>query len=375
MADIIPVLVPKWGLAMTEGTVTNWQKAEGDPVAKGDELVDVESSKIANVVEAQGNGILRKIVAAEGDTIPVGGLLAVIALDSVSDAEVAAFVQEFEDNFDADAALAAEAGPEPETIEAGGMRLRFLKMGEGEATPLLLLHGYGGDLNNFLFNQSDLAEDRPVYTLDLPGHGGSTKDVGDGSVSVLVNAVEAFLDSQGLAKVHLGGHSMGGGVALAFALAHPDHVASVVTICGAGYGTDVNMAYIEGFQSAKRRRDMTPIAEMLFADKSLVTRDMLEDLIAFKRLDGVTEALTALARGAIKEFSGAGLSDRLGALKVPVLGIWGAADEVIPLPDTDSLGLRKVVMLPNVGHMAHMEAAASVTEAIRDYIANPEQFD
>ena len=57
------------------------------------------------------------------------------------------------------------------------------------AKPLVLLHGFGGDLNNWLFNIEPLAVERAVYALDLPGHGGSIKQVGDGELGVLVDAV------------------------------------------------------------------------------------------------------------------------------------------------------------------------------------------
>ncbi|MBT5435017.1 MAG: acetoin dehydrogenase dihydrolipoyllysine-residue acetyltransferase subunit, partial [Rhodospirillaceae bacterium] len=89
------ITVPKWGMAMEEGTVTGWHLEEGATVAEGDEVLDVESTKIANVIEAKGNGILRRRVAAEGTTLPVGGLLAVIASDDVSDEEIDGFVSGF----------------------------------------------------------------------------------------------------------------------------------------------------------------------------------------------------------------------------------------------------------------------------------------
>ena len=75
---ILAVTVPKWGMAMEEGTVTAWHVEEGAPVAEGDEVLDVESTKIANAIEARAGGVLRRRVAAVGATLPVGGLLAVI---------------------------------------------------------------------------------------------------------------------------------------------------------------------------------------------------------------------------------------------------------------------------------------------------------
>ena len=86
---------------------------------------------------------------------------------------------------------------------------------------MLLLHGFGGDLNNWLFAAPALAEGHTVYALELPGHGGSSKDVGPGDLDFLVDAVQQFLDSLDLQRVHLVGHSLGGLVAASVALRDP----------------------------------------------------------------------------------------------------------------------------------------------------------
>ena len=69
--QIHALTMPKWGMAMDEGTVTAWHVAEGAAVEAGVELLDVESTKIANAIEAKQAGILRRCVAAVGDTLPV----------------------------------------------------------------------------------------------------------------------------------------------------------------------------------------------------------------------------------------------------------------------------------------------------------------
>ena len=69
MAIAIPM--PKLGMTMMEGTVTKWLKKEGDPVAKGDVLYELESDKLSNVAEAYDDGVLLKIVVPEGVTVPI----------------------------------------------------------------------------------------------------------------------------------------------------------------------------------------------------------------------------------------------------------------------------------------------------------------
>lgn len=92
--------MPKWGLTMTEGTVIEWLVEEGAELGVGDEVVEVESEKINNVVEAPTAGVLRRRVAAEGDVLSVGGLMGVIADASVPDADIDVFVEEFQATLD-----------------------------------------------------------------------------------------------------------------------------------------------------------------------------------------------------------------------------------------------------------------------------------
>ena len=95
MSEIYPIAVPKWGIEMVEGTITTWNKSEGDVIAKGDEVFEMESDKIVNVWDAPVAGVLRRIVAAAGDAHPVGALLGVIAAADVSDADIDQFIAEY----------------------------------------------------------------------------------------------------------------------------------------------------------------------------------------------------------------------------------------------------------------------------------------
>lgn len=70
------VVMPPLGEVMEEGTVQTWYKAEGDKVTKGELLVAIETDKATLDVEALASGILLKILVLEGETAPVGAVLA-----------------------------------------------------------------------------------------------------------------------------------------------------------------------------------------------------------------------------------------------------------------------------------------------------------
>ena len=177
--EIQTIVMPKWGLAMQEGMIAAWHVEAGAAIAKGQEIMDIETSKIANVFESLAAGTLRRRLVEPGETVPVGALLGVLADPAVPEATIDAFVQDFQTAFaERLAAQADEEGPEPTTVEVDGQRLRYLKLGDAGGVPVVFLHGFGGDLNNWLFNQPEIAQTRTTYALDLPGHGGVDQGCG-----------------------------------------------------------------------------------------------------------------------------------------------------------------------------------------------------
>ena len=169
--SINPIKMPKWGMEMSEGLIAEWHVAVGDTVAVGDDLVDVETSKIVNTVTAQYAGKVCRLIAQPGETWDVGGLLGVLADGDADDSAVDAFIASYggnppteetpaaaepqQDTAAADATSAPQppAVPEPTPVADGG-NLATLKAGGDDstvaATPIArrLAGQYGVNLNN-----------------------------------------------------------------------------------------------------------------------------------------------------------------------------------------------------------------------------------
>jgi pyruvate dehydrogenase E2 component (dihydrolipoamide acetyltransferase) len=371
MPDIIPITMPKFGLAMTEGKIASWAVSEGARVDVGDEIADIETTKITNAYESPVAGVIRRHVAKEQEDLPVGALIAVIAEPSVPDSEINAFIDRFQAEFATTATAEGEAAPEPRKIQAGGRTIRYLAQGDHEGRPVVFIHGFGGDLNNWLFTQPALAADHKTIAIDLPGHGESTKDVGAADPETLAQAVVDFLDALDIPKAHLVGHSLGGAVALQTALSHPARVASLSLICPAGLGSEIDTEFTDGFIKADRRKQLQPVLQKLFVDPALVSRDMVDDLLKAKRLDGAKEALTAIAAANFAEGRQKHiLKGQIEHIRIPVQVIWGAEDRIIPARHADGLpGNVKVHVLPGSGHMPHMESAAEVNRLLTTFLA------
>jgi pyruvate dehydrogenase E2 component (dihydrolipoamide acetyltransferase) len=368
---IVAVTMPKWGLSMQLGKITAWAVAEGDEVQAGDDLADIETEKITGTLEAADAGTVRRIVARVGEDVPVSGTIALIAPAEVGDDALDAAVVEARAVIDAGVPDDAGGGAELQTADVGGRKISYAGAGQ-DGDVILLVHGYGGDRNSWLFLQEPLAAKYRVYALDLPGHGTSAKDVGDGTLGVLADAVTGVLDALGAGRAHLVGHSMGGAVALAVAARDPGRIASLALIAPTGFGAEINAGYLRGFADAQTRRELKPVAGQLFADESLVTRQLVDDLLAYKRLDGADESLhtllgTLLDGDAQRGDSAAALA-ALGDA-IPVTVVWGRADRIIPAAQAESVTGAVRHLIDGAGHMPQMERPAEVQAAIEETVA------
>lgn len=366
-AGITPIVMPKWGLSMKQGTVMSWLVEEGAEISVGTPILEVETDKIANAVEAPDPGTLRRKVAQDGETLPVKALLGVMAEAEVSNADIDAYVAAYVTPAGGED---AEAAPSYQFAEVDGLRIRYARKGAGNGVPVLFIHGFGGDLDNWLFNIDAVGEKSPVIALDLPGHGQSTARLSGTSIEALAGFVVRFMDVLDVEQAHLVGHSMGGAIASQMALDHPSRVASVALIGSAGLGPEFNAGYTEDFVAAPSRRELKPVLEQLFANPELVSRQMVDDVLKYKRLDGVGELLGALSRGM---FSGGRQAEqpglRLEQTGKPVLVIWGREDRIIPAHHAGSAPPGATVeVLDGAGHMVQMERANDVNRLLKQHV-------
>ena len=227
---------------------------------------------------------------------------------------------------------------------------------------VVLVHGFGGDLNNWMFTWPALEGAMRVIAVDLPGHGASGKQIEVRSVDELARKLLALLDALAIENAHLIGHSLGGAVAGLAALARPGLAASLTLIASAGLGEEIDIDYLTGFVAAERRKDLQAVIAKLFADQSLVSRDLIEGLLRFKRLDGVPAALTAIRDAmADRERQRVSLLPDLAGLRAPITVIWGSEDRIVPATHAGGLPSSvSVTVLDGAGHMVHMERAKEV---------------
>ena len=250
-------------------------------------------------------------------------------------------------------------------VDAAGRNLRVRTFGQG-GDPLVLIHGFGGDIDGWLFNHAPLAQSRIVHAVELPGHGHSSKEVGDGSLEMLCTSVLAALDALGVDEFSAVGHSLGGAVALQLALSQCERVEGLSLLAPAGLGPDINGAYLDEFVAADTAGTLRAAVAQLFFDPNLVSNKLIEQVLRTKVLDGASAALVTI-RNSI--FPGGrqtkDLSTRVEDLDIPVQIILGGNDAIIPPHHAQALARLCVVhVLENAGHMVHMEAVDDVNRLL-----------
>jgi pyruvate dehydrogenase E2 component (dihydrolipoamide acetyltransferase) len=247
---------------------------------------------------------------------------------------------------------------------------------KGTGCPLVLLHGFAAEANNWrpLFNalRRTGGPDFGVLAIDLPAHGKSGADAA-GSLEQMVAAVEHTLAAEGIRNCHLAGHSFGGAIALGLTTVVPGlHVRSLSLISPAGLGPESNGAFIRGITASTRRVSLVAWLKQLFANPAI----MDEGFIATAEQQLADPATRARLAAVAERFfpDGTQALDLRGVLaetRMPVRVIWGLADRILPASHAEGLpGRIAVHRFANVGHLPHVEAQDAVAEIIANNMAS-----
>jgi pimeloyl-ACP methyl ester carboxylesterase len=266
------------------------------------------------------------------------------------------------------------SGLELQSAVIDGETWHYLEGGSSDAPVLLLLHGFGGDKDNWTRFSRTLVEDYRVVAPDLPGFGDSARHAGwDYSLAAQRDRLEGFVAALGLSPLHIGGNSMGGHLAALYTHAHPEQVLSLALLNNSG---------IEAPQPSEMMLALGRGENPLL----LSSPDDFDRLLSFAShkppfvpwpargvLAKKAFEYTSFNRyifEALRDERYVALEPLLGDIRQPVLIIWGEYDRVLDVSSVDTmkplLPQARVIVMPDTGHLPMLERP---TETAAHYLA------
>jgi len=237
-------------------------------------------------------------------------------------------------------------------IKINGHDVHYYTAGQGE--PLVVIHGGLGDARTWLNNVNRLADNYTVYVPDLPGFGESQSLDSDHNIPAFTEFMYDFTGNLGLDRFNLMGHSIGGGVALNYALKFPGKVKKLVLISSLCLGREI--AFWIRLMSVPAEALGSAVLALFKATKWLI--DTL--MIPVKFVMPLSRASVNLGGNitTLKEQTLV-LTNRLSELAMPTLLVWGARDEIVPVKQAYAAALVipdcQLRVFENQGHNVHRD--------------------
>ncbi|HPC39627.1 MAG TPA: alpha/beta hydrolase [Spirochaetota bacterium] len=243
-----------------------------------------------------------------------------------------------------------------------GLRYVYLEGGTGE--PLMLLHGFGADKENFTLIARHLT---PRYRVIIPDHVGfgesSHPADADYRTGAQARRLHALAQALGIGELHLGGSSMGGHIAMAYASLYPKEVKSLWLLDPGGVWSAPESEFRKIVREtgknplmAKNEQEFAETFRFVMNDPPPIPRPML-DVMSRERIRNFP-----LEQRIFKELTGDPIEKRIAGSSVPTLIVFGEKDRAIH-PATAEVLHRlmpnsRVIMLPGIGHLPMLEAPA-----------------
>jgi 4,5:9,10-diseco-3-hydroxy-5,9,17-trioxoandrosta-1(10),2-diene-4-oate hydrolase len=266
----------------------------------------------------------------------------------------------------------------------GDYRLHYHEAGTGP--PFVLLHGSGPGVSgwsNFRGNFPVFAERFRTVVMDMPGFGRSEcPELERAYPSEAADSVARLLDGLGIERAHLLGNSMGGYVALEFALAYPDRVDRMVLMGPGGLAVHIlgpdpseGARRLTDFMLAPSRDAMVAWVDTMVSNKSVVDDELIDERLGNAMAPGALESAMAIFMSLAQHPAPVPLWARLGGVKAPVLVTWGRDDRMLPVEGA-LFGYRQ---LPNAelhifsrcGHWAQVERKDDFERLVVEFLTRP----
>jgi pimeloyl-ACP methyl ester carboxylesterase len=274
--------------------------------------------------------------------------------------------------------------PEDRYIKVGNLKTRYWALGD-KGTVVILIHGLGASADIWMYNAEALAKEHRVYVPDLVGFGRSDRPEPSFSPFDYTPFLDDFINILNLDKVSLVGQSLGGGIALYYALQFPQKVNKLVLVDNAGLGKEViwtlrwmSLPLVGELFSYPSRKGVEIFFKLAVRNRALVTKDFVELYYDIFSRPGFQKFFLRLLRqivnirGAREEILGPIMSN-LSKITQPVLIIWGDKDRVLPLKQAylgkEKLPNAKLKIMEGCGHIPFFEQSDEFNKMALKFLA------
>ena len=258
-----------------------------------------------------------------------------------------------------------------DTRLADGTRLPYAFVGQGQATPLVFLHGYTDSWRSFEPVIERLDPEVRAFALTQRGHGDADRPAHGYEMADLADDVVGFLDRIGVDRAVVVGHSLGAWVAARVAVAHPERVAGLVLIGGfANLADNPAVAELAGvIESLDDPVDRGFITEFQHSTVAQPVPAAFMDQAIAESAKLPAHVWRAVATGFLEADHLTGLS----TISAPTLLIWGDRDAFVPRSDQDvlleSIPGAELVVYPGTGHAVQWEQPGRVVRELARFVA------
>jgi len=243
---------------------------------------------------------------------------------------------------------------------------------EGEGIPLTLIHGVGGDHELWRGVIASLGEGYRILTMDIRGHGQSSKPKGPYSLELFRDDLRALLDHVGFDKTHLAGFSLGGLISQKFAIDEGERLLSVAIISAIAGRTEEDFKQVQQRAALLRQQGahshLVNAVDRWFTDEFRANHPEVMEWRRNKSLQNDPDAYAA----AYQVFAENDLVDQLSRVTVPTLAITGEHDVGSPPRMSEVIANRvqngRVTILPKLKHAVLLEAPEIIASLISDFI-------
>ena len=268
-----------------------------------------------------------------------------------------------------------------------GLKVHYTDTGPTDRSVLVLVHGFSSSLHTWDAWKTDLEVDYRVITLDLPGHGLTRADDPiQPTIERFADVVHEVTQDLGVSRFTLAGNSMGGNTAWSYALAYPETLEGLILVDASGWPETAedneNSPLIFTLLSNPLARtlmkdlDMTSLTrsglEDSYTDQSFVTDALVERYVALSRAPGHRSTLLGLMGTERVDAT----ADKLSAIGVPTLIMWGRDDNLVPVSSAqkfaDAIPGSTQVIYDGVGHLPQEEHAAQSIADVRTFMLEVE---